>query len=99
MLTTDHTRIDVFRKKISLEVGSEKVVFKANEVVFPLPVASVFAIKNLHVPNNFGIQEDLEEFLMIDDFNGDLGDILELNDLFPGNDVDPFGALSQWRIR
>ncbi|GKA34225.1 hAT dimerization domain, ribonuclease H-like domain protein, partial [Tanacetum coccineum] len=46
------------------------------------------------VPNNCGIQEDLEDFLMNGDFNGDLRDFLELNDLLPENDVDPFGALS-----
>nr|GEX52813.1 putative reverse transcriptase domain-containing protein [Tanacetum cinerariifolium]GEX52982.1 putative reverse transcriptase domain-containing protein [Tanacetum cinerariifolium] len=71
--------LDVFRKKISLEVESEKVVFKANEVLPPLSVPSICAINNLQVPNAFGIQEDLEDFLMNSDFNGDLGDFLELN--------------------
>ncbi|GKA30225.1 hypothetical protein Tco_0716530 [Tanacetum coccineum] len=45
------------------------------------------------VPNGFGEQENLEEFLMNDEVNGDLGDLLELDDLFPVNSVEPFGVL------
>ncbi|GKC68315.1 hypothetical protein Tco_1100913, partial [Tanacetum coccineum] len=46
------------------------------------------------VLNGFEEQESLKEFLMNDEINGDLGDFLELDDLFPENDVEPFGILS-----
>ncbi|GJW24911.1 DNA damage-inducible protein 1-like protein [Tanacetum coccineum] len=36
MLATAHARIDVFGRKISLEVGKEKVIFNANEGMTPL---------------------------------------------------------------
>ncbi|GJU95766.1 ribonuclease H-like domain-containing protein [Tanacetum coccineum] len=57
MLANAHARIDVFGKKISLEVGGEKV------------------------PNGFGAHENLEEFLINDEINGNLRDFMELNDL------------------
>ncbi|GJW77578.1 hypothetical protein Tco_0139260 [Tanacetum coccineum] len=46
------------------------------------------------VPNGFEEQESLKEFLMNDEINEDLGDFSELYDLFPENDVEPFGILS-----
>ncbi|GJW65829.1 retrovirus-related pol polyprotein from transposon TNT 1-94 [Tanacetum coccineum] len=53
----------------------------------------VFGKKNsFEVPNGFGVQENLEEFLMNDDINADLGDFLELNDLQLEYDGDPFGV-------
>ncbi|GKB58243.1 hypothetical protein Tco_0914429, partial [Tanacetum coccineum] len=65
MLATAHVRMDVFGKKISLEV-----------------------------PNGFGEQENLEDFLMNDEINRDFRDFLELDDLFPIKSVEPFGVLS-----
>ncbi|GJR26522.1 hypothetical protein Tco_1102754 [Tanacetum coccineum] len=38
-----------------------------------------------------GEKENLEEFLMNDEINGDLGDFLEFDDLFLENGVEPFG--------
>ncbi|GJZ33647.1 homeodomain-like protein [Tanacetum coccineum] len=91
MLATAHARIDVFGKKNLLDVGGEKVMFNANEGISPLPVTSVYAMNNFQVPNGFGEQEHLEEFLMNNVVNADLGDFLELDDLFPENGVEPFG--------
>nr|GEZ22201.1 hypothetical protein [Tanacetum cinerariifolium] len=54
-------------------------------------------VKNISLEvegENFREQENLEEFLMNDEINGDLGDFLELNDLFLRIDVEPFGGLS-----
>ncbi|GKB71023.1 hypothetical protein Tco_0932435 [Tanacetum coccineum] len=51
-------------------------------------------IENVLVPNDFGEQENLEEFLMNKDLNGDLGDLLDVNNLLPENDGDPFRVLS-----
>ncbi|GJQ99833.1 putative reverse transcriptase domain-containing protein [Tanacetum coccineum] len=46
---------------------------------------------SLEVPNGFGEHENLEESLMNDEVNGDLGYFLELDDLFSENGVEPFG--------
>ncbi|GJS92065.1 hypothetical protein Tco_0774701 [Tanacetum coccineum] len=94
MLATAYVRIDVFSKKILLEVGGEKIMFNANEGIPLLSVTSVCAINNFQVPNGFEEQENLEEFLTNDEINVDLGDFLELDDLLPGNNVEPFGILS-----
>ncbi|GKC46491.1 retrovirus-related pol polyprotein from transposon TNT 1-94 [Tanacetum coccineum] len=64
MLATTYARIDVLGKKISLEVGTEKV------------------------PEELEETEDLEEFLMNDDINEDLGDFLEEKDLLPKINLD-----------
>ncbi|GKC72335.1 hypothetical protein Tco_1118218 [Tanacetum coccineum] len=64
MLATAHARIDVFGRKISMEV-----------------------------PKDFEESECLEEFLMNDDINGDLGDFLEENDLLPKIDWDTLEVL------
>ncbi|GJW10697.1 hypothetical protein Tco_1576524 [Tanacetum coccineum] len=77
MLATAHARIDVFGRKIYLEVGKEKVIFNANERKTPLSVSSVCVINDFQVPDDFGEPKNLEEFLMNDDINGDLGDFLE----------------------
>ncbi|GKE47918.1 hypothetical protein Tco_1479176, partial [Tanacetum coccineum] len=65
MLATTHARIDVYRKKISLEVGNEKV------------------------PNDFEPQ-NLEEFLMNDDLNRDLGNFLQENYLLQNVNLEAF---------
>nr|GEV88737.1 DNA damage-inducible protein 1-like [Tanacetum cinerariifolium] len=102
MLATAHARIDVFGGKISLEVGKEQVIFNANEGATPVTVSPVCVIKNFDVIDNIEGPDDLEEFLMDDDINGDLGNFLHDNNLFPnyedpGNDLwddlDP-GALT-----
>ncbi|GKB95160.1 hypothetical protein Tco_0981297 [Tanacetum coccineum] len=74
MLATAYVRIDVFSKKILLEVGGEKIMFNANEGIPLLSVTSVCAINNFQIPNGFEEQENLEEFLMNDEINVDLGD-------------------------
>ncbi|GJX82503.1 homeodomain-like protein [Tanacetum coccineum] len=94
MLATNHARIDVFGKNFSLEVGEEKVMFSANDGKTPSPVTNVCAMNNFQVSNDFGEQENLEKFLMNDDLNEDLGYFLDVNDLLPENNEDPFGVLS-----
>ncbi|GJV10951.1 hypothetical protein Tco_1352492 [Tanacetum coccineum] len=74
--------------------SGEKVMFNANEGIPPLYVTSVYTINNFQVPNGFGEHKNLEEFLMNDEINGDLGDFLELDDLFPKNGIKPFGIPS-----
>ncbi|GJW51492.1 retrovirus-related pol polyprotein from transposon TNT 1-94 [Tanacetum coccineum] len=69
MLATAHARIYVFGRKISLEVGTEKV------------------------PEELEEPERLEEFLMNDDINRDLGYFLEENDLLPKIDWDTLKVL------
>nr|GFD24506.1 putative reverse transcriptase domain-containing protein [Tanacetum cinerariifolium] len=78
MLATAYTRIDVFGGKILLEVGKEQIIFNAIVTVSP-----VYAIKDFDVIDNFGGLEDLEELLIDDDINGDLGKFLQDNDLLP----------------
>nr|GEV55851.1 hypothetical protein [Tanacetum cinerariifolium] len=51
-------------------------------------------IENILVPNDFGEQENLEDFLMNDDLNRDLGDFLDVNDLLPENNGVPFMVFS-----
>nr|GEW46718.1 hypothetical protein [Tanacetum cinerariifolium] len=82
MLATPHARIDVFRGKISLEVGKEQVIFNANDGATPVTVSSVCAIKYFVVIDNIEGPDNFEEFLMDDDLNGDLGNFLQDNNLF-----------------
>ncbi|GJZ67951.1 hypothetical protein Tco_0631191 [Tanacetum coccineum] len=67
-------------------------MFNANEGIPPLSVTSVCAINNFQVPNGFREQENLKDVLMNDEINRDLGEFLELDDLFPINGVKPFGV-------
>ncbi|GKD52839.1 retrovirus-related pol polyprotein from transposon TNT 1-94 [Tanacetum coccineum] len=83
MLATAHAKIDVFRKKIYLEVGTEQIVFNANKGMRPLTVC---VINDYQEIDNLGYPEDLEEILMNDDINGDLGNFLEENGLLPNLD-------------
>ncbi|GKA86732.1 hypothetical protein Tco_0808443 [Tanacetum coccineum] len=71
MLATAHARIDVFGAKISLEVGTEQIIFNANEGASPSTISPVCVINDHDVIDDFG-PEDLEELLMNDDINGDL---------------------------
>ncbi|GJX45724.1 putative reverse transcriptase domain-containing protein [Tanacetum coccineum] len=74
MLAAAHARIDVFRGKISLEVRKEQVI--ANEGDTPVTGSHVCAIKDFDVIDNIEGPDDLEEFLMDDDLNRDLGNFL-----------------------
>ncbi|GJZ36075.1 hypothetical protein Tco_0581892 [Tanacetum coccineum] len=47
----------------------------------------------------FGEYENLEEFLMSNEINEDLGDFLELDDLLSKNGVEPFGILSHFESK
>ncbi|GJT22491.1 zinc finger, C2H2 [Tanacetum coccineum] len=87
MLATAQARIDVFRGKISLEVGTEQVIFNANKGATPLTVAPVCVVKDYDVTDDLGGREDLEELLMNDDINQDLGDFLQDNNLVPNFDA------------
>ncbi|GKD04861.1 hypothetical protein Tco_1179835, partial [Tanacetum coccineum] len=69
-------------------------MFKANEVKLPLPIVSVFAVNNVEAPNDFCVHIGLEEQMMDDDFDKNIEDFLELNDLLPKEEVYPFGVLS-----
>nr|GEU34213.1 hypothetical protein [Tanacetum cinerariifolium] len=82
MLATTHARIEVFGGKISLKVKKEQVIFNVNEGATPVTVSPVCAIKHFDVIDNIEGPDDLEEFLMDDDINGDLGNILQDNNLF-----------------
>nr|GEV08086.1 integrase, catalytic region, zinc finger, CCHC-type, peptidase aspartic, catalytic [Tanacetum cinerariifolium] len=61
------------RGKISLEVGKEQFLFNANEGATPVTVSPVYAIKDSDVIDNIEGREDVEEFLIDDDLNKDLG--------------------------
>ncbi|GKG12005.1 hypothetical protein Tco_0346242, partial [Tanacetum coccineum] len=76
ILATAHARIDVFGGKISSEVGKEQVIFNANKGATPVTVLPVCVIKFFDVIDNIEGPGDLEEFLMDDDLNGDLGNFL-----------------------
>ncbi|GJY96236.1 putative reverse transcriptase domain-containing protein [Tanacetum coccineum] len=83
MLATAQARIDVFGGKISLEVGKEQIIFNANEGAAPVTVSPVYTIKDFDVIDNLGGPEDLEELLIENDINGDLGNFFQDNDLLP----------------
>ncbi|GKD94694.1 homeodomain-like protein, partial [Tanacetum coccineum] len=80
MLATAHARIDVFCKKISLEVGTEQLIFDINERESLTVISHVCVINNLSVSNEFDESRDLEELLLSDD---DLGIFSNDNDLLP----------------
>ncbi|GJS54024.1 hypothetical protein Tco_0627386 [Tanacetum coccineum] len=80
MLATAHARIDVFGKKISLEVGTEQIIFDINERESPTVISPVCVINNLSVSNEFDESRDLEELLLSDD---DLCIFSNNNDLLP----------------
>ncbi|GJZ88682.1 hypothetical protein Tco_0660464 [Tanacetum coccineum] len=83
ILATSHARIDVFGGKISLEVGKEQVIFNANVGATPVTVSHVCAIIDFDVIDNIKGPYDLEEFLMDDELNGDLGNFRQDNNLIP----------------
>ncbi|GKB29573.1 retrovirus-related pol polyprotein from transposon TNT 1-94 [Tanacetum coccineum] len=71
MLATVHTRIDVFGGKFSLEVGKEQVIFNDNDGATPITVSPVCVIQIFDVIDDIDRPDDLEEFLMNDNLNGD----------------------------
>ncbi|GJX41679.1 reverse transcriptase domain-containing protein [Tanacetum coccineum] len=79
MLATAYAKIDVFGKKISLEVGMENVVFIANEGRTPLSVGD-FLEENDLLP---GI--DLDSFEVLLDFDDEMG--IRLEDLGEGIEI------------
>ncbi|GJV79341.1 retrovirus-related pol polyprotein from transposon TNT 1-94 [Tanacetum coccineum] len=72
-LSTAHSKIDVFKRKITLRVGEEKLVFKSVKPATSI-IKRVFVIKNLDLKTNF-IGEGDESFDLI------YGGYIELNDL------------------
>ncbi|GJX72466.1 homeodomain-like protein [Tanacetum coccineum] len=80
MLATTHARIDVFGKKISLEVGTEQITFDLNERESLAVISHVYVINNLLEIKEFDEPRDLKEFLLSDD---DLGIFPNDNELLP----------------
>ncbi|GJU45688.1 ribonuclease H-like domain-containing protein [Tanacetum coccineum] len=72
-LSTAHSKIDVFKRKITLRVGEEKLVFKSVKPATSI-IKRVFVIKSLDSKTNF-IREGDESFDPI------YGCYIELNDL------------------
>nr|GEX66531.1 hypothetical protein [Tanacetum cinerariifolium] len=66
---------DVFGGKISLDVGTKQIIFNANEGATPSTISPICVINDYDVIDDFG-PEDLEELLMNDDINRDLGHFL-----------------------
>ncbi|GKF08362.1 retrovirus-related pol polyprotein from transposon TNT 1-94, partial [Tanacetum coccineum] len=99
MLANAHARIDVFGEKISLEVRKEQVIFNANEGATLITVSPVCVIKNFYVIDDINGPDDLEKFLMNDNLNGDLGNFLQDNNLFPNYETNsPFPDKSSREI-
>ncbi|GKD19653.1 hypothetical protein Tco_1208811, partial [Tanacetum coccineum] len=61
-----------------------EILFNANEGANPSTVSPVCVINDYDDSEG---PEDLEELLMNDDINGDLGDLLKDNDLLPNFDA------------
>ncbi|GJV56411.1 putative reverse transcriptase domain-containing protein [Tanacetum coccineum] len=99
MLATAHARIDVFGGKISLEVGKEQIIFNANEGATPIIVSPVCVIQNFDVIDDIDGPDNLEEFPMNYNLNGDLGNFLQDNNLFPNYETNsPFSNKSSREI-
>ncbi|GKF62250.1 retrovirus-related pol polyprotein from transposon TNT 1-94, partial [Tanacetum coccineum] len=64
MLGIAHARIDVFGKKISLEVGTEQITFNINETESLVVISLFCAINNFSEINEFDKPRDLEELLL-----------------------------------
>ncbi|GJS33471.1 homeodomain-like protein [Tanacetum coccineum] len=86
MLATAHAKIDVFEKKISLKVGTEQIVFNDNEGTRSLTISPVCIINDYQVIDDLGDPEGLEEVIMNEDINEDLGNFIEENGLLPNFD-------------
>nr|GEZ67563.1 hypothetical protein [Tanacetum cinerariifolium] len=92
MLATAHARIDVFSKKISLEVRTEQITFDINERESPAVISPACVINNFLEINTFDEPRNLEVLLMSDDINRDLA---RLNDDSSGMFCNPN---SNWSI-
>nr|GEV70448.1 hypothetical protein [Tanacetum cinerariifolium] len=75
MLATAHARIDIFGKKISLEVRTEQITFDINKKLSPVVISPVYVINSFSKTNKPYEPRDLEELLLSND---DL-------DIFPNN--------------
>ncbi|GJS68218.1 hypothetical protein Tco_0682783 [Tanacetum coccineum] len=80
MIATAHARIDVFGKKISIEVGIEQITFDINKKESPAVISPVCVINSLSEINKLYEPRDLEELLLSDD---DLDIFPNNNDLLP----------------
>ncbi|GJX24269.1 homeodomain-like protein [Tanacetum coccineum] len=89
MLATAHARIDVFGKKISLEVGTKQITFDINERESPAIISPVCVINNFSKSNEIDELRNLEDLLMSDDIDGDLGRSARLNDDSSGMFYNP----------
>ncbi|GJT69344.1 homeodomain-like protein [Tanacetum coccineum] len=92
MLANAHARIDVFGKKISLEVGTEQITFYINERESPAVISPICVINTFLEINEFDEPKNLEELLMSDDINGDLGSFLKDNNLL--HDLESHDTMS-----
>ncbi|GJS65994.1 ribonuclease H-like domain-containing protein [Tanacetum coccineum] len=72
-LSTAHSKIDVFKRKITLRVGEEKLVFKSIKPATSI-IKRVFVIKSIDLKMNFVREDD-------GSFDPTYGDYPELNDL------------------
>ncbi|GKA94429.1 homeodomain-like protein, partial [Tanacetum coccineum] len=80
MLATAHARIDVFGKKISLEVGTKQITFDINKKESPAVISPVYVINSFSEINELYEPKDLEELLLSND---DLYFFSNDNDLLP----------------
>ncbi|GKD97966.1 retrovirus-related pol polyprotein from transposon TNT 1-94, partial [Tanacetum coccineum] len=87
MLVTAHAKIDVFGKNVSLEIGTERIVFNANKGTHSLIVSPICIINDYQVIDDLGDPEGLEEVLMNEDIKKDLGNFLKENGLLPNFDA------------
>ncbi|GKB10698.1 ribonuclease H-like domain-containing protein [Tanacetum coccineum] len=87
ILATAQTRIDVSGKKISLEVGTKQITFDINERKSPAVISHVCVINNFSKINEIDEPRNLEELLMSENIDGDLGSFLKDNDLLPNLDI------------
>ncbi|GKC54777.1 hypothetical protein Tco_1077522 [Tanacetum coccineum] len=80
MPATAHPRIDVFGKKISLEVGTEQITFDISKKESPAVISHVCVINSLSEINELYEPRDLEELLLSND---DLDIFPNNNDILP----------------
>ncbi|GKC64716.1 hypothetical protein Tco_1097314 [Tanacetum coccineum] len=74
----------------------ENILVKIDKFIFPVDFVILDIMEDNKVPDDFREPENLEEFLMNDDINWDLGDFLEENHLLPSMDMDSFRVLSDF---
>ena len=79
-----HAKVDVYGKRMTLEVGGEEITFKANEIMSIPLSGNVCIINQVHELQEF----DLEEFLNYDELIQ--GNSFEYDDLSPVGKFDVF---------